>query len=82
MQLQYLVLLDGLLLQIPLQEGGQGDCSAWHPRWNLPYPGTILGCWWVFIMVVNTEGLGTDLQSVSAPSLGQVGSTLAWTCVW
>lgn len=31
---------------------------------------------------LKTECLGTDLQSVSAPSLGQVGSTLAWTCVW
>ena len=27
-------------------------------------------CWGVFIMTVKTKGLGTDLQSVSAPSLG------------
>ena len=38
-------------------------------------------CWGVFIMTVKTEGLGTDLQSVSAPSLGRVGSVLAWAYV-
>ena len=44
MQLQHLVLLDGLLLQKPLQEEEQGVWCAQHPGWNLPYPGTMLGC--------------------------------------